>query len=37
MIRLFRTDSGNNDFIRLVKELNADLAERDGEEHSFYS
>lgn len=37
MIRLFRTDSGNMDFIRLVKELDADLAERDGEEHSFYS
>ena len=37
MIRLFRTDSGNEDFIRLVKELDADLAERDGEEHSFYS
>lgn len=37
MIRLFRTDSGNKDFIRLVKELDADLAERDGEEHSFYS
>jgi len=37
MIRLFRTDSGNKDFIRLVKELDADLEERDGEEHSFYS
>jgi len=37
MIRLFRTDSGNMDFILLVKELDADLAERDGEEHSFYS
>lgn len=37
MIRLFRTDSGNKDFIRLVKELDADLAVRDGEEHSFYS
>jgi putative acetyltransferase len=37
MIRLFRTDSRNKDFIRLVKDLDADLAERDGEEHSFYS
>lgn len=37
MIRLIRTDSGNMDFIRLVKELDADLAERDGEEHLFYS
>lgn len=37
MIRLIRTDSGNTDFIRLVKYLDADLAERDGEEHLFYS
>lgn len=37
MIRLIRTDSGNNDFIRLVKDLDAVLAETDGEEHSFYS
>lgn len=37
MIRFTRTDSGNKDFIRLVKELDADLAERDGEEHLFYS
>jgi GNAT superfamily N-acetyltransferase len=37
MIRLVRTDSDNPDFISLVKELDADLAERDGKEHSFYS
>ncbi len=37
MISLIRTDSGNNDFIQLVKKLDADLALRDGEEHSFYS
>ncbi|MFA6945599.1 MAG: GNAT family N-acetyltransferase [Pedobacter sp.] len=37
MIRLIRTDSGNDDFIELVKYLDADLAERDGEDHVFYS
>ncbi len=37
MISLIRTDSANKDFIRLVKELDADLAVRDGEEHLFYS
>lgn len=37
MISLIRTDSANTDFIRLVKELDADLAVRDGEEHLFYS
>jgi putative acetyltransferase len=37
MIRLIRTDSGNNDFIELVKQLDADLAKRDGDEHSFYA
>jgi len=36
MIRLIRTDSDNQDFIELVKHLDADLAERDGNEHSFY-
>lgn len=36
MIRLIRTDSDNQDFIELVKHLDADLAERDGDEHSFY-
>ena len=36
MISLIRTDSDNQDFIELVKFLDADLAERDGSEHSFY-
>ena len=36
MITLKRTDSENLDFIELVKFLDADLAERDGDEHSFY-
>ena len=36
MIRLKRTDSNDQDFIKLVKQLDADLARRDGEEHSFY-
>ena len=37
MIRTTRTDSENRDFIELVNELDADLAERDGEDHSFYA
>jgi putative acetyltransferase len=36
MINLVRTDSDNQDFITLVKFLDADLAEKDGNEHSFY-
>ena len=32
-----RTNSDNQDFIGLVKHLDADLAERDGEDHSFYA
>ena len=36
MITIRRTDSGNPDFIELVKHLDADLAIRDGAEHSFY-
>lgn len=36
MIEIFRTDSTNKDFINLVKYLDADLAERDGDDHSFY-
>ena len=36
MISMVRTDSENQDFVELVKYLDADLAERDGEEHSFY-
>src|SRR5687768_6690910 len=37
MIKLIRTDSDNRDFIELVKCLDADLAQRDGSDHSFYS
>jgi putative acetyltransferase len=37
MISVQRTDSDNQDFIHLVKYLDADLAERDGNEHSFYA
>ena len=32
-----RTNSGDHEFIELVKLLNADLAIRDGEDYSFYS
>jgi GNAT superfamily N-acetyltransferase len=37
MISVIQTDSDNQDFIDLVKFLDADLAERDGSEHSFYA
>jgi len=37
MIRIIRTDSSNADFVSLVKELDADLAIRDGEDHAFYA
>ncbi|MBL8102956.1 MAG: GNAT family N-acetyltransferase [Anaerolineales bacterium] len=37
MIKLIRTDSGNQDFIDLVQHLDADLATRDGKDHSFYA
>ncbi len=37
MITLKRTDSGDHDFISLVKLLDAELAIVDGEEHLFYS
>jgi GNAT superfamily N-acetyltransferase len=36
MIQITRTDSGSPAFQQLVKQLDADLAERDGTEHSFY-
>lgn len=36
MTTLIRTDSDSPDFIDLVKHLDADLAERDGNDHSFY-
>ncbi len=37
MFLVKRTDSSNPEFIALVKKLDADLAQRDGEDHSFYS
>lgn len=37
MIKLLRTDSGNLDFIELVRLLDIDLAKRDGDDHSFYA
>jgi GNAT superfamily N-acetyltransferase len=37
MIKVIRTNSDNRDFIELVKLLDADLAVRDGEDHSFYA
>src|SRR5512147_1142769 len=37
MARIIRTNSDNQDFVQLVKHLDADLAERDGEDHSFYA
>ncbi|TMI86378.1 MAG: GNAT family N-acetyltransferase [Bacteroidetes bacterium] len=37
MLELIRTNSDNADFIELVKRLDADLAQRDGNEHSFYA
>jgi putative acetyltransferase len=36
MLTLLRTNSANPDFVALVKELDADLAIRDGADHSFY-
>jgi|SRR5215204_3077024 len=37
MITIKRTDSDNQDFIDLVKLLDAELAELDGDEHVFYA
>lgn len=37
MTNIIRTDSGNPDFIKLAKLLDADLAHRDGKDHSFYA
>lgn len=36
-IRIRRTDSDDTDFIGLVKQLDAELAQIDGSDHSFYS
>lgn len=37
MIKCIKTDSDNEDFRLLVRELDADLQKRDGEEHTFYA
>jgi putative acetyltransferase len=37
MIKTIRINSDNQDFISLVKLLDADLAERDGEDHPFHA
>lgn len=37
MVNIIKTNSGNKDFIELVKYLDADLAKKDGAEHSFYA
>ena len=37
MIKIIRTSSDDQDFIDLVKNLDADLAQRDGNDHSFYA
>lgn len=37
MIKCIRTNSENEDFRKLVEELDAELRIRDGEDHSFYT
>ena len=37
MIQVIRTDAENKDFRELVRNLDADLAERDGDDHHFYA
>jgi putative acetyltransferase len=37
MIQIIRTDSENRDFLELARNLDADLAQRDGSDHSFYA
>ena len=37
MLRMIRTNSGDQNFVELVKHLDADLAQRDGADHSFYA
>lgn len=36
MIRLVHTDCTDTDFVALVQQLDADLAQRDGEDHAYY-
>ena len=37
MIEMIRTNSENEDFVELVRHLDAELAVRDGDEHAFYA
>ncbi len=37
MYKVIRTDSNHPDFVTLVRELDKDLAIRDGEEHGFFA
>jgi putative acetyltransferase len=37
MITIVRTNSDNPDFVELVRILDVELAQRDGEDHSFYT
>jgi putative acetyltransferase len=37
MLQIVRTNVSNSDFISLIKLLDAELAIRDGEDHSFYN
>lgn len=37
MRKIFRTNSDSKDFIELVKLLDMELAERDGDNHPFYA
>ncbi len=37
MIHLKKTDSNNSDFIELVRQLDSELAIRDGDYHAFYN
>jgi putative acetyltransferase len=37
MTRIIRTNSDHEDFIELVRHLDADLAQRDGDDHPFYA
>lgn len=37
MLSLTRTNAQNPDYLKLIKFLDADLAEKDGDEHAFYA
>ena len=37
MITFIRTDSGNTDFVDLVRDLDAELRVRDGDDHAFFA